>query len=98
MIAGFGDQGTEDIAQGVDSRAARRTLPQSLWPAARRKLDIVARAQRLENFSVHPGNRLEALRGDRRGQYSIRINEQYRICFTWQPGRAADVEITDYHP
>ena len=97
MIAGFADQGTADIAQGVDSRAARRTLPQSLWPAARRKLDTLDKAQYLDDLAEYPGNRLELLRGGRRGQHSIRINSQYRICFDWNQGSPVAVEITDYH-
>lgn len=97
MIEGFADQGTADIAYGINSPAARRTCPQHLWMSARRKLDNIDQAQRLDDLTLHPGNRLERLRGNRRGQYSIRINDQYRICFFWQPGRAYEVAITDYH-
>ena len=97
MIAGFGDQGTEDILDQVNSPAARRACPQQLWPVARRKLDALNRAGELRDLSQIPGNRLEALRGDRAGQYSIRINERYRICFVWQPRAATAVEITPYH-
>ena len=97
MIAGFADGGTADIFDQVDSPAARRALPPYLWPVAKRKLDRISRAARLIDLSQPRGNRLEALRGDRDGQHSIRINEQYRICFTWQNGQAAAVEITDYH-
>ena len=97
MIEGFAAQGTRDIAYGVNSPAARRTCPQQLWPAARRRLDTLERAISLDDLARYPGNRLETLRGNRRGQHSIRINDQYRICFVWQPGRAAAVAITDYH-
>ena len=97
MIAGFADQGTEDIFDRIDSQAARRTCPQQLWPVAQRKMQAIDQAERLIELSFNRGNRLEQLRGDRHDQYSIRINEQYRICFTWQPGYATAVEITDYH-
>ena len=97
MIEGFAEQGTRDIAYGVNSPAARRACPQHLWPAARRRLDTLERASSLDDLARYPGNRLETLRGDRRGQHSIPINDQYRICFVGQPGRADAVEITDYH-
>ena len=64
---------------------------------ARRKLLYLHAARRLEDLRVPPGNRLEALRGDRRGQHSIRVNDQWRICFVWQDGEAGEVEIVDYH-
>jgi proteic killer suppression protein len=64
---------------------------------ARRKLLYLNAAERLEDLRVPPGNRLEALQGDRAGQYSIRINDQWRICFTWRSGKAHGVEIVDYH-
>ena len=64
---------------------------------ARRKLLYLHRARRLEDLKVPPGNRLEALKGDRKGQYSIRVNDQWRICFRWDDGNAYDVEIVDYH-
>lgn len=97
MILGFRDRATEDIFNGVASTAARRACPQSLWRAASRKLDLLDSVERLDELKVPPGNRLEALSGDRRGQHSIRINEQYRICFRWTPSGPDDVEITDYH-
>ncbi|PKP76902.1 MAG: excinuclease ABC subunit A [Alphaproteobacteria bacterium HGW-Alphaproteobacteria-3] len=65
--------------------------------AARRKLLLLNAARKVEELRVPPGNRLEALKGERRGQYSIRINDQWRICFVWKDGDAADVEIADYH-
>jgi proteic killer suppression protein len=64
---------------------------------ARRKLDQVNRVRHLRDLSIPPGNRLEPLRGARQGQHSIRINDQYRICFRWEAGDAQEVEITDYH-
>jgi toxin HigB-1 len=69
----------------------------ALWPIAQRKLDQLNRARVLEDLRLPPGNRLERLRGDRAGQYSIRINDQYRICFLWESGYADEVEVTDYH-
>ena len=97
MIASFRDGGTEDVFDGRSSRAARQACPQSLWRVARRKLDQLNRASRLEDLAVPPGNQLERLRRDRAGQHSIRINDQYRVCFRWETGYAYDVEITDYH-
>lgn len=64
---------------------------------AQRKLLGLRSARKLEDLAAHPGNRLEALKGDRKGQHSIRINDQYRICFTWKDGSAYEVEIVDYH-
>jgi proteic killer suppression protein len=97
MIVSFGNPGTLDIFNGVSSRAARRTCPETIWTVARRKLVQLNAVTRLESLSVPLGNRLEALRGDRAGQYSIRINDQYRICFRWMGADAEGVEITDYH-
>jgi proteic killer suppression protein len=68
-----------------------------LWAAARRKLDQVSRAQVLADLAIPPGNRLARLRGNRAGQHSIRVNDQYRICFRWEAGDAYEVEIADYH-
>jgi proteic killer suppression protein len=68
-----------------------------LWSVARRKLDQLNRVRTVEDLKVPPGNRLERLRGDRTGQYSIRSNEQYRLCFRWESGYADEVEVTDYH-
>ena len=97
MIASFHDQGTEDVFDGLDSRAARRVCPESIWAVAQRKLDQINRVREVGDLAVPPGNRLERLRGSRSGQYSIRINEQYRVCFAWEEGHAFAVEITDYH-
>ena len=97
MIADFADQGTEDIFYGVNSAAARRACPPQLHPIAARKLTALNRAEELADLTLPAGNRLETLRGDRRGQHSIRINAQYRVCFFWERGQASTVEITDYH-
>ena len=97
MIRSFRDQGTENVFDGADTRAARRACPRDLWPAARRKLDQLNRVRDLQELAVPPGNRLERLRPDRSGQHSIRINERYRICFYWRSGDADEVEIADYH-
>lgn len=96
MIKSFGSKGTEDIYHGVDSREARK-IPQTVWRVSWRKLDMLNAAIRLEDLKAPPGNRLEALRGDKRGQHSIRINDQYRIVFSFRDSNAYDVEITDYH-
>ncbi|MEW6213317.1 MAG: type II toxin-antitoxin system RelE/ParE family toxin [Acidobacteriota bacterium] len=97
MIRSFADRGTEDIFDGIESRAARATCPKSVWPIAHRKLDQLNRVRELAELAIPPGNRLERLRGDRIGQYSIRINHQYRVCFRWENGYADEVEIADYH-
>jgi proteic killer suppression protein len=97
MIRSFHDAGTEAVFYGENTSASRRTCPQSLWKVASRKLDQLDSVTTLEELRVPPGNRLEALSGNRAGQYSIRINEQYRICFVWTELGPASVEITDYH-
>jgi proteic killer suppression protein len=97
MIKTFKSAGTEDIFDGIASRAARKCCPQAVWPVARRKLDQINRVRRVEELKIPPGNRLERLKGNRINQYSIRVNQQYRICFTWEEGHAYELEITDYH-
>lgn len=97
MIQKFGDKGTEDIYDGADSASARKRCPKDLWVIARRKMDQINRAIDLNDLSVPPGNRLERLKGNRKGQSSIRINQQYRICFSWENRDAYEVEIADYH-
>ena len=97
MIESFHDQASEDIFNGVNSKAARKSCPQKLWAIATRKLDQLDSVQSLDELKVPPGNRLEALAGDRKGQYSIRINDQYRICFVWSESGPSRVEVTDYH-
>jgi proteic killer suppression protein len=93
MIAGFRGKETETIWEG---RRSRR-LPGDIQAAALRKLRLLNNARRLEDLRIPPANRLEALKGDRSGQHSIRINDQWRICFVWREGHAHHVEIVDYH-
>lgn len=97
MIRSFRNRGTEAIFDGLDSPAARKTCPSAAWPVARRKLDQLNRGRDLQELAVPLGNHLERLHGNRSGQYSIKINDQYRVCFRWENGYADDVEITDYH-
>jgi len=92
MIVSFKDGDTATLAAG---RRVKRF--ESLETVARRKLRQLQIAERLEDLRVPPGNRLEALKGDRVGQYSIRVNDQYRVCFRWTAAGAEDVEIVDYH-
>jgi proteic killer suppression protein len=97
VIVAFRDRATEDIFAGIDSKLARRACPRDAWRVARRKLDQLNAAVALADLRAPPANRLEALRGDRRGQHSIRINDQYRVCFEWTAEGPTNVEITDYH-
>lgn len=97
MIRSFADDGTEDVFNGLSTKAARRTCPRELGRVAGRKLDQLDSVERIEELRIPPGNYLEALVEDRKGQYSIRINERYRICFRWTSEGPADVEIVDYH-
>jgi proteic killer suppression protein len=97
MIVSFRDEGTRDIFEGSDTRAARTACPQSLWKGAHRKLQALDTAQTLAALTMPAGNRLEKLTGDRAGQHSIRINRQYRVCFWWTHAGPAEVEIGDYH-
>jgi proteic killer suppression protein len=93
MIASFACAETERVFRAELSRR----LPQTIQRAARRKLLGLDAATELRELAVPPGNRLEALKGGRAGQHSIRINDQWRICFHWREGNAHDVEIVDYH-
>ncbi|MGD2154208.1 MAG: type II toxin-antitoxin system RelE/ParE family toxin [Gemmatimonadales bacterium] len=93
MIRSFRDRDTEDV---FDRLPARR-LPTQILRAARRKLLILDAADSLADLRIPPGNRLERLSGERAGQYSIRINVRWRICFSWHEGDAYDVELVDYH-
>ena len=97
MIQSFFDQASEDIFNGVSSRTARKKLPQALWRIAHRKFDQLDSVETLTDLKIPPGNRLEILRGDRKGQHSIRINDQYRICFIWSEKGPEQVEVVDYH-
>ena len=93
MIKSFKDKETQGIFCGRFSRK----LPQDIQRAAARKLEQLNAATVLATLRVPPGNRLEALTGDRKGQHSIRVNDQWRVCFVWRSGDAFDVEIVDYH-
>jgi toxin HigB-1 len=93
MIASFRGKETQRVYDGFVSRR----LPHDIQAIARRKLRQIDASEKLDDLRVPPGNRLEALSGNREGQYSIRVNQQWRICFAWKEGRAEDVEICDYH-
>jgi toxin HigB-1 len=93
VIQGFAEANTKLLWE----TGKNRRLPANLWRVALRKLLMLHTAGTLADLRVPPGNRLERLSGDRRGQHSIRINDQYRVCFVWKPDGAYDVEITDYH-
>lgn len=93
MIQSFADKLTAAIFEGYEVRK----LPKTIQATARRKLKLIDSAAALESLRVPPGNRLEPLKGDRAGQWSIRINDQWRICFKWDSGHAFEVEIVDYH-
>ncbi|MGZ5207692.1 MAG: type II toxin-antitoxin system RelE/ParE family toxin [Sulfuricurvum sp.] len=97
MIISFVDQATSDIFNGIESKQARKRLPTELWKSASRKLDQLDSVIALEELKIPPGNRLEKLHGSREKQMSIRINDQYRICFMWSESGAVNVEIIDYH-
>ena len=97
MIQNFKTKGTEDIFNGINSREARRTCPENIWRVAARKLDQLDSVETVNDLRIPPGNHLEALFGNRIGQYSIRINEQYRVCFSWTTTGPDQVEIADYH-
>ncbi len=92
VIRSFADKDTRRLFEDEDVRRFR-----AIADAARRKLYLLHAVVRMDDLKVPPGNRLEALQGDRRGQHSIRINQQFRICFRWIAGHAYDVEIVDYH-
>ena len=96
MILDFGNRTTEDIYNGIDSKAARR-IPQSAWKVTVRKLDMLNAATELRDLRVPPANRLETLKGNWSGYHSIRVNDQFRILFKWIDGNAKEVLITDYH-
>ena len=97
MVVSFNDKGTEDIFNGKNTKEARKVCPRSIWTVASRKLDQLDSVVLLEELKVPPGNMLEALIGNRKGQYSLCINNQYRICFEWSTNGPGNVEITDYH-
>jgi proteic killer suppression protein len=93
MILDFRDRETELVWRGEGSRK----LPREIQQVARRKLRMLNNAKTLQDLRIPPANRLEALRGARKGQWSIRVNDQWRICFVWNEGNAGNVEIVDYH-
>jgi proteic killer suppression protein len=97
MIRSFKSAGAEDVFNGVNTSHARRACPQHLWRVAGRKLDQLDSVGSLEELRIPPGNQFEALKAERKGQYHIRINDQYRVCFTWVEGEPDEVEIVDYH-
>ena len=97
MIVSFENDGTEAVFNGRRTPATRRSCPEAVWKTARRKLDLLDSVSSLLELRVPPGNRLEALVGSRAGQYSIRINQKYRLCFVWTESGPSDVEIVDYH-
>ena len=97
MIGPFADEGTGGIFNGRSTKVSRKTLPNQLVRLAQRKLDQLDSAEDLNDLRVPPGNRLESLKADRHGQHSIRINDQYRICFRWTEKGPEQVEIVDYH-
>ena len=96
MIQTFADAATADIFHGTNSKAAR-TIPSAVWPVVRRKLDMLQAAVTVHDLRVPPNNRLEVLKGDRAGVFSIRVNQQYRITFRFQSGHAFDVCCEGYH-
>ena len=93
MILSFAEKETERIWKGEVSRR----LPITIQSIARRKLRMINNARRLDDLRIPPANRLEALNGDMRGQHSIRVNDQWRICFRWSEAGVSDVQIVDYH-
>lgn len=99
MIISFADEETQDLYNGINSKRARKRLHSVLWEKAQTKLDMLNRAYRLDDLKIPPNNRLEKLERDLQGYHSIRINDQYRIVFKWDPEKhgVLEVKITDYH-
>ncbi len=97
MIRSFANHGTQDVFNGRNTKAARQSCPRELWVVASRKLDQLDSVELLDELRIPPGNRLEALVGERKGQHSVRINQRYRICFRWTSEGPSEVEIVDYH-
>lgn len=96
MILSFSGAATEDVYHGRDTKEARR-IPKEIWGLARRKMDRLNAAVKPMDLKDPPGNRLESLKGELKGKYSIRINNQYRIVFRFENGNASEVRIDDYH-
>lgn len=97
MIQSLKTAGVEDVFNGKNTMAARRICPKSLWKIVARKLDQLDSVGSLQDLKIPPGNHLKALSGNRKGQHSIRVNDQYRICFIWTDQGPDKVEIVDYH-
>lgn len=96
MIQSFADETTSDLFRERNTRSARR-VPQGIWRVVQRKLKALDVAARLDDLKIPAGNRLEQLKGDQVGRYSIRLNEQYRVTFRWEQGNAYEVRVEDYH-
>jgi proteic killer suppression protein len=96
VIQSFANPASADIYNGISSRDSRR-IPQTIWSVARRKMDMINAAHELRDLTAPPANRLEALKGDRKGFHSIRINDQFRVVFRWSDSNAYEVEVVDYH-
>ncbi len=96
MIQSFADETTADLFRERNSRAARR-VPVDIWRIVQRKLKAIDVAARLDDLKIPAGNRLEALKGDQVGRYSVRVNDRYRVTFQWEQGHAYEVRVEDYH-
>jgi proteic killer suppression protein len=96
VIQSFADETTADLFRQRNTRSARR-IPRELWRAVQRKLKLLDTAGRLDDLAVPAGNRLELLKGNQAGRYSMRVNEQYRVTFQWRNGHAYEVCVEDYH-
>jgi proteic killer suppression protein len=96
VIQSFADETTADLFRESNTRPARR-IPRELWRSAQRKLKAIDLAVRLGDLTIPSGNRLERLKGDKAGWYSIRINDQYRVTFRWEQQHAYEVCVEDYH-
>ncbi len=96
MIQSFADETSADLFRDRNTRAARR-IPRTIWRVVQRKLKVLDVAARLEDLTVPSGNRLEPLKGDEAGRYSLRVNDLYRVTFRWEQGHAYEVRIEDYH-
>ena len=96
VIRTFADAATADIYNGVNTKAAR-TIDKAVWPIVRRKCDMLNAATTVQDLRVPPGNRLEAPKGDQKGRFSIRVNDQYRVTFAFAEGNAVAVRCEDYH-
>jgi len=96
LIVSFGDKVTEALYHGIDSKGVRR-LPSEVLKKARNKLEMLNAAKELMDLQSPPGNRLEALKGNLHGFFSVRVNDQWRVVFRWQDGNVYEVKLTDYH-